>query len=331
MNAKLKIVFVLFLLLAVFVNAQQVLHEHNGRLFSCKYHITSGMLNGPYVSYYKNGAKKSEGTFQYNSRIGEWSVWDSTGKLRVKRIYTNPYEYKQTFPVVTSEGPIPILSEPVYKIERDSLGLWKYYKLEQRMIAYSQRNFKCFYTSEKQLFFDCKTLFEVLYSNARKKKYAIYIGKKGNEDDTYSSRFDLATADSSLVDSSKIKLVGFRIKSDFVFDNARLLGEDRTLFITPLVVDKINPKDTFDLFHVYYPHARKYLSQVKINYSGIPNCVQNLDDVFFFSYFKIDKWNVSNSNDRELNEYVNTSTTNANSRLLREVETENDLWLYFNK
>jgi antitoxin component YwqK of YwqJK toxin-antitoxin module len=48
------------------------------------------MLNGKYVSFYPNGVKKSEGSFQFNNRIGEWVVWDSTGKLRVKRLYTNP-------------------------------------------------------------------------------------------------------------------------------------------------------------------------------------------------------------------------------------------------
>jgi len=309
----------------VFAQSEDRTYKDKG--FSCKYQIKYGMLHGHYESFYKNGTKKSEGTFEYNHRIGEWSVWDSTGKLRVKRIYSNPLEYKQVIPVVSPDGPIPMLNKPLYTLQRDSLGEWKYYFLHERMCAYRQRNFKCFYTREKQLFFDCKTLFNILYTNAKKKNCTVYGTNKHDEDDTYSvGKLDIAT-----IDTSKIKLVGFRVKSDFIFDNTRFLSQDIPLFITPLVVTKVSPTDTFDLFNVYVPHVRKYLAQVKLTYPDLPSYLQNLDDVFFFECFSTDKWRASGVFDGIHDTSVRTPKSSANKFQLGEVETENDLWLHFNK
>ncbi len=305
--------------------AQSDSHIYKDSLVGCKYQTTLGMLNGTYVSYYKNGIKKSEGNFQYNNRIGEWSVWDSTGKLRVKRNYSDPYEYIQTYPGTSSEGPIPLLNKPVYKLERDSLGEWKYFRMEERMVTYSQRNFKCFYTSDKQLFFNCETLNNILCENAFKNNYHVYATEKGNEDITYKTRIDVST-----IDTSKVTLVGFRMKSDFVFDNSRLMSQDIPLFITVLVTDKINPKDTFDLFNVYYPNVRKYFAQVKVTTTGRPSYLQNLDDVFFFECFKVEKWETRKGFDRGFNKYILTPSGAVNKYLLEEIETENNLWLYYN-
>jgi hypothetical protein len=326
--SKIHIVFFL-LLFASSIYAQTATHFYKDSNFSCKYHTLSGMLHGRYESFYKNGKKKSDGTFQYNSREGIWTVWDSTGKLRVKRIYTNPLEYIRMYPAVPAEGPTLLLNKPVYTLQRDSLGEWKNFMIAERTAFYQQRNFKCFYTSQKQLLFDCKTLFNILYSNAVKKNYSLYLGKKGDEDDTYSKRLNLSTADSILIDTTKVKLVGFRLKSDWIFDNIRLLSNERPLFITALVVDKVNPKDTFDLFDVYVPDVRKYLAQVKLADTNLPQYLRTLDDVFFFGCFSVEKWSVSSVFIR--NTHIPTMPTAVNKRALQEVETENDLWLYFNK
>jgi len=323
-----------FFTLLLFVSscfAQTVTHNYADSTMHCKYQTTLGMLNGEYASFYKNGVLKSRGFFQYNNRIGEWSLWDSTGNLKVKRNYTNPYEYRRITPPIPAEGPIPLLSKPIYTLERDSLGEWKNYYLAERMCAYQQRNFKCFYTSTEQLFFDCKTLFDILYSNARKKNISLYLGKKGNEDDTYSMRLNLATSDSSLIDSTKFNLVGFRVKSDFIFDNSRFVSDERPLFITPLAVYKTGPKDTIDLFSVYVPAIRKYLAQVKLSAKDLPAYIQNLDDVFFFGCFSNKKWRVSNWAGSPISKYVSTASSDINKNQIKEVETENDLWLHFNK
>lgn len=328
---KMQIVFFIVLFFSASLYSQSEEHTYKDNSFTCKYHTLSGMLDGKYESFYKNGVKKSEGNFIFNNRTGEWSVWDSTGKLRVKRVYSNPFEYTQSVPVIPSDGPIPLLDKPVYTLHRDSLGEWKYYFLAQRMCAYQQRNFKCFYTSNKQLLFDCKMLFNILYSNALKKNCSLYLAQKGDEDAEYKQRLNLSTNDSSLIDTSKIKLVGFRVKSDFIFDNSRFVSDERPLFIAALVVNKANPKDTTDLFSVYVLDVRKYLAQVKLTYPDLPSYLQNLDDVFFFGCFSIDKWRKSGVYDGIRDTSVRTPKSSANKLQLKEVETENDLWLHFNK
>lgn len=310
-----------FLIVGLFTGslfAQTDSHIYKDSAFSCNYQTLSGMLHGKYVSFYKNGVKKSEGDFQFNNRIGEWSVWDSTGKLRAKRIYTNPYEYQRIYPEIPSEGPLPLLSEPIYTLKRDSLDEWEKYSIRLRMVVYQQRDFKFFYASQKQLFFDSKTLFDILYENALKKNFSIYMGK--GEDNEFKLRGDIST-----IDTSKVKLVGFRIKSDWIIDNTRLISENRVLFFTVLAVDKINLKDTIELFSVYATDARKYFAKVKLNYPDLPDYLQNLDDVFFFSCFSFEKYEMTHNYNEVPNSY------SIESCITNKVEKENNTWLQFNK
>jgi len=333
---KMQIAFFTLLFFVSSCYAQYDSHFYKDSSYSCKYQTLSGMLFGNYVSYYHNGVKKSEGNFQFNNRIGEWSVWDSTGKLRVKRVYSNPYEYTRIYPKIPSEGPIPLLSKPIYTLRRDSLDECIPYTLQARMVFYQQRNFKCFYTSDTQAFFDCKMLFDILYEHALKKEYSIYGSKKGDEDD-YSIPLNILN-----IDTSKITLVGFRIKSDIHFDDTRFIFDERPLWIAALVTYKTNPndkadnftsKDTFDLFQVNVPQVRKFLTQVKhsFTFKNRPTFIQNLDDVFLFGCFSYRKYRHSTVFDDKRIVYTQTAESSLIKGTLSEVETENDLWLLFNK
>src|ERR1700722_13407628 len=64
------------------------------------YYVLDGMLDNKYESYYYNGKKKAEGEFFDNMRIGKWSVWDSTGKLCIQRVYSNAFDYKTIVPSI---------------------------------------------------------------------------------------------------------------------------------------------------------------------------------------------------------------------------------------
>lgn len=315
------------ILLLLFFGTTQLLAQpdsafYKDEAFSCKYHLIAGMLNGHYISYHNNGVKKSEGNFQYNTPIGTWSVWDSTGKLRTKRVYTNPYEYKRVYPEIPAEGPVPLLSSPVYKLQRDSSGAWKRYQLEAISIKYVQRDFKCLYTSESQLFFDCQSLYNTLCKAAMKDKVSIYGGK--DEDNTF-DKLDITT-----IDTSKVKLAGFRIKSDWHFDDKRLESDPRVLWVTVLATDKNNPKDTTDLFTMYYRDIQNKLVKKKVLNTTLSPYIQNLDDVFFFGSFGFEKYGKKVPADSRV-QYTCTPGDKVSNGLLKEVETEHNLWLYFNK
>jgi Gliding motility associated protein GldN len=292
--------------------------------YKCIYHETNGMLNGNYISYYKNGVKKSEGSFSYNKRIGEWIVWDSTGKLRVKRNFTSPLEFKRTYPEIPNDGPIPLLSSPDYILQRDTNGCWKQFQIEQRAAFYQQRNFKTFYTTEKQLFFEYETLYKILYKNVTENNCAGYA-TGDSEDETYKSRYKATE-----IDSSGFNLVGFRLKSDFIFDDNHMLSDERPLFITVLVQKKTGAKDTIDFFSVYYRELRKYLAKIKLSTPRLPLWLQNLDDVFTFGCVGFQKYKVSAVYDR-LTGYTYYGEKAFTKCLIKEAETENDIWLHFNK
>jgi hypothetical protein len=309
---KQRLVFFILLLLAGVLEAQNELQYYKCDSFSCKYQTTSSMLNGNYVSYYKNGIKKSEGKFQLNNRIGEWDIWDSTGKLRVKRMYENPLDYTGIISDKSNPG------KPAYSLKRDSIGQWERYALNFEMIAYMQRDFKSIYTSDRQLF-EYKALFNVLYENALKKNFSVYYF--GDDiDNAFQTKIDIAT-----IDTSKIKLVGFRIKSDWIFDKTRFISEDFDIGITILVINKNNPKDTVELFTVYYPKVRKYLAQIKLSSPDLPPYIQNLDDIFFFGCYNINFKDFKTST--QLNHI--TSCRTVECILLNKVEIENNLWLRF--
>lgn len=326
-NTLYKIIKGRVILLIIFLWASSLLAQpdsvfYKGDAFSCNYHLTSGMLNGHYISYYNNGVKKAEGNFKYNTRIGEWSVWDSTGKLKTKRVYTDPFEYKRVYPEIPIEGPASLLSSPIYKLHRDSAGAWERYDLEWITIKYKQRDFKCFYTSENQLFFDCQALYNTLYEAAVKDKVRIFGSK--DEDNTF-DKMDIKT-----IDTSKVKLAGFRIKSDWYFDDKRLEGDGRVIFITVLATDKNNPKDTADLFTIYYLDVQPILARKKVLNTTLSPYIQNLDDVFFFSSFGFEKYAKKVHTDSRP-QYIYAPENRVSNGLLEEIETEHNLWAYFNK
>jgi hypothetical protein len=323
-NVKLQLVSWMMLWTSSLLLAQSDSAFYKNDVFNCKYHLTAGMLNGHYVSYYNNGVKKSEGNFQYNTRIGEWSVWDSTGKLRTKRMYTNPYDYKRVYPETSTEGPVPLLSSPIYKLHRDSSGAWKRFQLEYIMLKYKQRDFKWFYTSQTQLFFDYNSLYTILCEAVMKNNVSVY-GRGGKDEDYVDEKLDIAS-----IDTSKVKLVGFRIKSDWHFDDKRLEGDPRVLWITVLVTNKNDSKDTTDLFTVYYPNLQKMFVREKILNTMASPYIQNLDDVFFFSSFGFEKYSKKLRIDSRL-QYTYTPGNKVSNGLLDEVETEHNLWIYFNK
>ena len=54
----------------------------NGQL-KYQVEVESGLLNGKYMSWYRNGQKKAEGTFKNNQRIGNWSAYDSLRQIQM--------------------------------------------------------------------------------------------------------------------------------------------------------------------------------------------------------------------------------------------------------
>ena len=83
------------------------------------YTIENGMLNGEYLSFHPNGVKRVEGQFEHNMRSGLWTVWDSTGNMLHKRLYSGVYAYNVVFPVLSEKDADFVTKSPILKQNTD--------------------------------------------------------------------------------------------------------------------------------------------------------------------------------------------------------------------
>lgn len=236
------------------------------------YEGQDGIFHGTYQSYYKNGQKCAEGRFENNFRIGEWSVWDSTGKLRVQRVYESPFVYKTTFPKTPSSPLIDLLNVPKYRPTRSTDGCIDYHFIHERMVFFERRIWRYLPNDNRNLHW-IKSCFNHINSMVLKKEIRAYNNDEFEEEITF---------DSMLVE--KGKFIGFKIKEVYFFDTDRFLSESRILGICPVIIDE-QKNDTIDLYWVYYPETRSLLAQEKFQDQSLNKTIQNYDDIFFFRYF----------------------------------------------
>jgi|GEM_PF-5335193 hypothetical protein len=270
----------------------EVIKYKNGKP-KVEYHLTNGMLNGIYTSYYKSGKKKAEGSFEFNNRVGEWSIWDTAGDLCYRRVYTSPYEFKITVPIS-----FPSPSRQYIPCRRfDSCYEW--YWLEENAIRWAKRTWGVLYQKDNPVLGENNRLFKVLYSQIVNRKIKGYKTKY-DIDKTFKDTLDISATP---IDTSGFKVIGFMLKVDWFYDTNYGLMDCRLLGICPMVVrtklaslDIVNSKylvanvedsgkDTISLFWVYYPQVRPYLAKEKISDTNTPSYIQNLDDVFFWKYY----------------------------------------------
>ncbi len=292
------IVFVLLMALPHYVISQTEVKKYSDDKINTEYHVTNGMLNGKYGCFYKNGKKKAEGNFEFNNKIGEWSVWDTAGKLCLQRIYTNGYVYKRTVPTIP-DGPAKLLCAPIYEPVRNVDSCYKYYYLFEKNICWSKRTWSYLYNKDNPTIGTNNRLFSVFYKQILSHHIQPY---KVHKDWDKSFR-DSADVFNTPIDTSTFNVIGFLIKEDWYYDVDYGMLDCRILGFCPIAVkrhlakeDTINARylmknvedwnrDTVGLFWVFYPQARKYLAMENVTDTGIPNYVKNLDDVFFWRYY----------------------------------------------
>ncbi|MFH0893784.1 MAG: hypothetical protein V2A54_05050, partial [Bacteroidota bacterium] len=285
--------------------------------YKCEYELNKGMLNGKYVSYYLNGNKKSEGTFAHNLRIGNWKVWDSTGKLRAERDYKNSFEYKRILPIVP-EGPAKLFEKyPKYTLQRDSSGCYQWCYLQERSVFYAKRIGRFLDKEKNKNLIKLDSLFTLLLNLAYNNHIAIYSNDE----------FQVSLKDFKKLSMDSCELIGFKLKEDWFYDLDRMISETRPIGICPIVRYKNKPDEKVSLFWIYYPEIRKYLALC----SSFPNSnysyINTLDDIFFFQQYNSSIYKESNVYDKEIDEKdIPVETLRITLDL---IETEHDIWLVF--
>jgi len=298
------------------------IQQYEDDKIKCLYETNQGRVDGKYVSYYKNGLKKSEGEFENNYRIGKWTVWDSTGRVRMQRVYSDPFTFNRLVPEIPNDKTIELLNAPIYLIQKNHDGYINYFPLKERMVVWSERIWRIILPTENPILFDNNLLFGILNKNLIQKNISAYE----MTGDDFSNKVNVD------IDTSSIKLIGFKIKEDFFFDNERLVSESRIIGICPVVENKLT-QDTMDLYWVYFPHIRKYLAQEKIEIIGLPENVKTLDDLFFYRYFSGQIYKKSNDFEKPIKCYMFGKEIDLNSEKteISLIEMEHDLWIHFTK
>jgi hypothetical protein len=287
------------LLLANGVIAQDgVKQYYDGETYAF-YATSNGMLNGLYTSYYYNNKKKAEGWFGDNNRVGEWSVWDSTGKLIIQRVYSNMFQYKTIIPHAPN-GPAKLLSAAWYIPKRDADSCYKYCYLEEREVAFAKRTWSYMFNQDNPALCINNKLFKILYKQILNHNIQTYEFVNRDWDASFRDTINIANVP---IDTNVFNVIGFLTKEDWFYNIDAGIMDYRILGICPIAVikhtikdDTINAKylvensigeghDTIGMCWLYYPQLRKYLAKEKIIDSNAPSLIKNMEDVFFWKYY----------------------------------------------
>lgn len=290
------------------------------------YTLDKGQLNGLYTAYFANGVKKAEGQFQNNKRIGEWTVWDSTGEKTHQRRYEhNGYDFTVSYPK-PKEG--DTLTKSYATLTRDTNGLAAFPNPSEKDIIHSIVHWRLVSNKAQNpaLLVD-NTFYNGLIQKALDGKVRIY----SSENDKFKARMQPDELQRKL-DSSDLELVGFRLKEMRFFTGKQQVSQTHITGLAPIVRSKkMGKKDEEKpLFWLYVPHARKELAQMPLPNLGFPADVKTYDDLFFNRHFSSVIIKTSNVHNRSLTDYLSEAEAYKVGKEIEmeSINVEHDLWVY---
>lgn len=319
---RVRLILIFCLLISLTVSGQEKKKTHKGREITSYYSLVEGRFNGVYTSFYKNGNKRAEGSFDNNLRIGKWTVWDSLGTIRMQRDYSDQFTFKRLIPEVPNDKPIQLLNVPQYRIEYNREGFITYAYVKEAWVHWHKRIWRHILPENNPILFKENRLFKLFNKHILDSAITAY----SPVDDEFRKEFV------PKIDTSNLKVIAFKIKEDFFFDMNRVVSESRIIGVCPVAIN-INTNDTVDLYWVYHPEIRKFLAQEKIQNDSLPVKIKTLDDLFFYRYFYGMISKESNVYDRTIKEYL------TGEELIQEaeriefsmIEKEHDIWISLSK
>ena len=302
------------------VHGQQM-RRYQDSTIRCIYEVNNGRFHGSYISYYNNGIKKAEGRFDNNNRVGKWSVWDSTGVLRMKRNYENPFVFERLVPPVPKDKLVKLLNKPRYRPVKGADGVNIYSNLYENYVFTSKRLWRKLKPDNNAVLFKNQRLINILYENIENDSISAY-STKGDQ-------FKIKLDDVK-IDRINNKVIAYRIKEDWFFDRDRMISETRIIGICPIVFNQ-ESKDTLELFWIYYPQLRQVLAREKVKVKSTN--INTLEDVFFYRHFTSTITKESNVYDRELGDYCKRDEIEKEAERIEIsiLELEHKIWLSFTR
>lgn len=231
--------------------------------------VDRGMLHGEYEEFYKNGQRKVSGNFENNQKVGKWTLWDSLGVERMVRMYTNNHVF-QVISAKNAKG--EIVSYPFEKDPqtRHRHGYIEHPVVNEKDVLYIRRLWRLLPPGEMNaLFFEDDRLFETLRKYVLSEEpFQVY------EDDEFKNLIG-SNFRSELL-QNQWEIVGYHIKEDWFYDAKRACMNVRLVGIAPVIRNETGVRE---LFWLYYPHIRHYLS------AHPSDSLSTFDDAFYARAF----------------------------------------------
>ena len=290
------------------------------------YALENGQLNGTYTAYFANGVKKAEGQFLHNRRVGQWTVWDSTGQMTHQRRYeNNGYDFSVSFPK-PKEG--TALAKTYTTLTRDTNGLVALPSPSEKDIIHSITHWRMVSNKEQNPALLADNIFyNALIQNVLDGKVRAY----SSENDKFKVRM-MPDELRKKLDSLDVELVGFRLKEMRYFTGKHQVSQTHITGLAPIVRSKkLGENETEKpLFWLYVPHARQILAQMPLPNLGFPDDIKTYNDLLFSRYFSSVIIKESNVYNRSLKDYLSeVEAFKAGQAVeMESFNVEHDLWVY---
>jgi hypothetical protein len=237
--------------------------------------------------------------------------------MRMQRVYENPLVYKEVVPTEPSDKAVKPNEAP-YTLQYNKGGYIDYFDLKEKMVYWQKRVWRFIPRENNDELFD-NNFYQALLTGLKNKTITGY-----KEDNFREIK--------SAINSFPNKLIGYRMKEDWFFDNDRLVMEARPIALAPVMVNT-STNDTLTLCWLYFPQLRKYLAKEKVKSPDTSTKIKTLDDLFFFRDFYSEIYNEGDVFNRKLPDYLPVENR-AKETLRIEIsiiETEHDIWLSYAK
>jgi hypothetical protein len=240
-------------------------------------------------------------------------VWDTAGNLVVERVYTNNYQYKQTFPKM-SDGEAAKLQEKL-----DFLAVYNdnnYSRTQENMVVLSALLQREILPEDNPVLFKDNLFLKVLVDALNSGSLQAYVNEYCNASEKNNAKVN---------NMNDLKLHSIKLKEQYLCDNQRNIGEYRIICFCPVMVNALT-NDTISNYWFYLPEANPVLAKADISKQKLPFNIKTLSDLFYFRYFYgvITEWEHKNS----FNNYGNLPA-GQKSYLIEShlINLEHDLWV----
>jgi hypothetical protein len=161
----------------------------------------------------------------------------------MKRVYTNPFEFTRLVPAVPDDKLVQLMMSPNHKLERDDIGMIRYFNVHERMIAWYKRVWRTIGPEYNSTFFHQDWLLKNLQAVAKQGKVDLYSAN----DEEFSTKIELID-----VQTEGLKFHRLKLKEDLILGNERFVLEARIVRICPVMIDP-KTNEEMALYWIYFP------------------------------------------------------------------------------